>query len=178
MGYGSESVKQLIEIFSKNSKTEISQNFKNSETDFSEILNSSKNNFQNLQQNRTEKALLKSSKELFFENVDWIGASFGLTQKLLNFWGKNGFSPVYVRQSKNYLTGEHSCIVLKSLKTLKFGCNDKQNESDKSDLLKFYRNEFLRRFVSLLSISFRDLDVSTALSILQNLVNIDENGLK
>ncbi|MES1922816.1 N-acetyltransferase 10, variant 2 [Bonamia ostreae] len=66
MGYGSESVKQLIEIFSKNSKTEISQNFKNSETDFSEILNSSKNNFQNLQQNRSKNFSKKANLILKF----------------------------------------------------------------------------------------------------------------
>ena len=46
-----------------------------------------------------------------------MGVSFGLTSDLLRFWKKIGYLPVYLRQTPNDLTGEHSCIVLKELNT-------------------------------------------------------------
>ena len=49
------------------------------------------------------------------EKLNYIGVSFGLTSHLLTFWKKLGFLPVYLRQTANELTGEHSCIVLKEL---------------------------------------------------------------
>jgi N-acetyltransferase 10 len=49
------------------------------------------------------------------ERLSYIGVSFGLTSDLLRFWKKIGYLPVYLRQTPNELTGEHSCIVLKEL---------------------------------------------------------------
>lgn len=43
------------------------------------------------------------------------GVSYGLTQNLLKFWKRAGFVPVYIRQTPNDLTGEYSCIMLKTL---------------------------------------------------------------
>jgi tRNA(Met) C34 N-acetyltransferase TmcA len=28
----------------------------------------------------------------------WVGAAFGLTQSLFNFWSRAGYQPVYLRQ--------------------------------------------------------------------------------
>ncbi|RNA32849.1 N-acetyltransferase 10 [Brachionus plicatilis] len=58
--------------------------------------------------------LLKLS-ERRAEKLSYIGVSFGLTSDLFRFWKKLGFLPVYLRQTANELTGEHSCIVLKEL---------------------------------------------------------------
>lgn len=49
------------------------------------------------------------------EKLDYIGVSYGLTNDLLRFWKKCGFTPVYLRQTANDLTGEHSCIMLSEL---------------------------------------------------------------
>jgi N-acetyltransferase 10 len=49
------------------------------------------------------------------EQLDYIGASFGLTLALLKFWKRLGFVPVYLRQNANKLTGEHSCIMVNSI---------------------------------------------------------------
>ena len=49
------------------------------------------------------------------EALDWLGASFGLTEPLFRFWHRNGFLPAYLRQTKNELTGEHSAILLHDL---------------------------------------------------------------
>jgi len=50
------------------------------------------------------------------ERLDYLGVSFGLTNDLLRFWKKSLFLPVYLGQTTNDLTGEHSCIMIKELK--------------------------------------------------------------
>ena len=39
--------------------------------------------------------------------------SFGLTESLFNFYEREGYAPVYLRQTANELTGEHSCVLLR-----------------------------------------------------------------
>jgi N-acetyltransferase 10 len=58
--------------------------------------------------------LLKLS-ERKAEKLSYLGVSFGLTSDLLRFWKKIAYVPVYLRQTPNELTGEHSCIVLHEL---------------------------------------------------------------
>lgn len=59
--------------------------------------------------------LLLKLNERKAERLSYIGVSYGLTSDLLRFWKKLGYLPVYLRQTPNELTGEHSCIVLKEL---------------------------------------------------------------
>ena len=59
--------------------------------------------------------LLTGAAERVAERCDWVGAAFGLTQELLNFWNRAGFSPVYLRQTPSDTTGECSAIMLKPL---------------------------------------------------------------
>ncbi len=47
--------------------------------------------------------------------MDWIGAGFGASPRLLNFWLKNGFIPVHISPSRNPTSGEFSVFVLKPL---------------------------------------------------------------
>ena len=49
--------------------------------------------------------------------VHWIGTSFGVTRELFSFWSKNEMCPLYVRQTANELTGEHSCLMIKPMPT-------------------------------------------------------------
>ncbi|KAJ3066134.1 N-acetyltransferase 10 [Quaeritorhiza haematococci] len=49
------------------------------------------------------------------ERLHWLGVSYGLTPQLHRFWKRGGYVPVYVRQTANDLTGEHTCIMLKQL---------------------------------------------------------------
>ncbi|XP_053304561.1 RNA cytidine acetyltransferase [Spea bombifrons] len=94
------------------------------------------------------------------EKLDYLGVSYGLTPKLLKFWKRAGFVPVYLRQTPNDLTGEHSCIMLKSLQD--------EEESEKEPWLTAFWKDFRRRFVALLSYQFRNFQPSLALNILQN----------
>ena len=49
--------------------------------------------------------------------VHYLGTSFGLTKELFNFWRKNKFSPLYLRQTANELTGEHTCLMIRPINT-------------------------------------------------------------
>jgi N-acetyltransferase 10 len=53
------------------------------------------------------------------EQIDWLGASFGLTPTLFRFWKRSGYVPLYLRQTENELTGEHTCVVLRGLSSTK-----------------------------------------------------------
>ncbi|OBT77245.1 hypothetical protein VF21_04072 [Pseudogymnoascus sp. 05NY08] len=88
------------------------------------------------------------------DNLDYIGVSYGLTQPLHKFWKRSQFVPVYLRQTANDLTGEHTCVMLRPL----------QNGDDKAWLGAFAR-DYHKRFLSLLSYQFRDFASITALSI-------------
>ncbi|XP_053141278.1 RNA cytidine acetyltransferase isoform X1 [Hemicordylus capensis] len=103
--------------------------------------------------------LLKLS-ERQAENLDYLGVSYGLTPKLLKFWKRAGYVPVYLRQTPNDLTGEHSCVMLKQL-------NEEEEEEQENWLAAFWK-DFRRRFLSLLSYQFSTFPPSLALNILQN----------
>lgn len=61
------------------------------------------------------KPLLKKLDEVKPPKLHYLGTSFGFTQILLKFWSKNGYEPVYLRQTVNDITSEHSGIMLKPL---------------------------------------------------------------
>ncbi|OCK77701.1 N-acetyltransferas-like protein [Lepidopterella palustris CBS 459.81] len=87
--------------------------------------------------------------------LDYVGVSYGLTAPLHKFWKRSAFVPVYLRQTPNDLTGEHTCVMLRALET---------PESDGSWVSAFTR-DFHRRFLNLLSYQFRTFPSVLALSI-------------
>nr|XP_032804968.1 RNA cytidine acetyltransferase [Petromyzon marinus]XP_032804969.1 RNA cytidine acetyltransferase [Petromyzon marinus]XP_032804970.1 RNA cytidine acetyltransferase [Petromyzon marinus] len=105
--------------------------------------------------------LLHKLSERPTERLDYLGVSFGLTPQLLKFWKRSGFTPVYLRQTPNDLTGEHSCIMLKVLN------EDEQMERPENWLAAYWK-DFRRRFVTLLSYQFSGFLPAVSLNILQN----------
>nr|POE48354.1 rna cytidine acetyltransferase [Quercus suber] len=104
--------------------------------------------------------------------LDYIGVSYGLTQPLHKFWKRAGFVPVYLRQTANELTGEHTSVMLRTL-----------DSGDKDPAwLGAYAKDFHRRFLSLLSYQFRSfgsvqaLAINEAASIGVNLLNASEKS--
>ncbi|PSN31816.1 RNA cytidine acetyltransferase [Blattella germanica] len=98
------------------------------------------------------------------EHLHYLGVSYGLTASLLKFWKRAKFVPVYLRQTSNDLTGEHSCIMLHVLHS----DDNEQDESKKGLWLSEFWTDFRRRFVSLLGFQFRSFTPALALSVLQN----------
>lgn len=106
--------------------------------------------------------LLKKLTEVHSPEIDYLGVSFGLTQELYKFWNKNNFSPAYLSLRKNDVTGEYTCIVLKSLK-------------ESLTFTEAFSNDFRRRFINLLSYDFRDLEPYMCIDILKaNVTNCEE----
>ncbi|EHK98115.1 putative UPF0202 protein KRE33 [Glarea lozoyensis 74030] len=89
--------------------------------------------------------------------LDYVGVSYGLTQPLHKFWKKSSFAPVYLRQTANELTGEHTCVMIRPL----------SSSPDPSWLGAFTR-DFHNRFLSLLSYNFHAFPSVLALSIDQS----------
>jgi N-acetyltransferase 10 len=104
------------------------------------------------------------------EQLDYIGVAYGLTADLLRFWKRAGLSVVYLRQTPNELTGEHSCVMLQTLM-------DSDTDEEAVSWLPAFRADFCRRFVSLLSYQFRSLTASLSLSILQGRNKPDQPAL-
>ncbi|RVE48128.1 hypothetical protein evm_007188 [Chilo suppressalis] len=97
--------------------------------------------------------LLKRLTEVRAEHLDYLGTSFGLTEELLKFWKSQKYVPVYISQKTNELTGEHSCIMLRSL-------------HQHSSWLSAYSADFRRRLSRLLGRALRHLPAPLALSTL------------
>jgi N-acetyltransferase 10 len=87
--------------------------------------------------------------------LDYIGVSYGLTLPLHKFWNRAGFVPVYLRQTPNDLTGEHTSVMIRAL-------NPEENDSS---WLGAFARDFHRRFLNLLSYQFRTFPSVTSLSI-------------
>lgn len=83
--------------------------------------------------------------------VHYIGTAFGLSVDLFKFYSRLNFFPVYLRQTVNDITGEHSVIMLRCL-------------SGEQWLIGFV-DDFKNRITSLLGSVFRHLPVDVALSL-------------
>ncbi len=93
--------------------------------------------------------------------LDYLGVSFGLTPPLHKFWKRASFAPVYLRQTPNELTGEHSCIMIRTLVS-------NSTNTDNAWLGAFAR-DFHNRFLKLVSFEqFAAFPSILALSIIES----------
>lgn len=104
--------------------------------------------------------LLLPLTEVATPRLDWLGTSFGLTLPLHKFWTRCGMRLLYVRQTQNELTGEHSAIMVRALPR-RTGVDDAW--------LAAFMVDTRRRLVTLLGGSFRTIDIRLALSALEHL---------
>uniref|UniRef100_A0A7S2PD83 RNA cytidine acetyltransferase n=2 Tax=Leptocylindrus danicus TaxID=163516 RepID=A0A7S2PD83_9STRA len=101
--------------------------------------------------------LLLPLTEVKAPRLDWIGTSFGLTAQLYKFWKRAGMRMLYLRQTTNELTGEHSTIMVRALPR-RTGFDDAW--------LPAFASDSQRRIVSLLGGPFQTMDVKSAGAIL------------
>ncbi|GAB7346349.1 hypothetical protein MBLNU457_5061t2 [Dothideomycetes sp. NU457] len=90
-------------------------------------------------------------------HLDYIGVSYGLTSPLHKFWKRANFVPVYLRQTANELTGEHTCVMIRTL--------DSPSGTSDPAWLGAYARDFHRRFLSLCSYQFRAFSAIQALAL-------------
>jgi N-acetyltransferase 10 len=84
------------------------------------------------------------------EILHWIGVSYGITPELHKFWSKGGYVPVYLRQTANDITGEHTCIMLKQLQPAHLSGGGSVAVLPADEWCSALTQDFRRRFVQLL----------------------------
>jgi N-acetyltransferase 10 len=104
--------------------------------------------------------LLLPLTEVEAPRLDWIGTSFGLTLGLQKFWTRAGMRMLYLRQTKNELTGEHSSIMVRALS---------KNSNVNDTWLTAFVGDTRRRFISLLSGPLREMEIRLAISVLEKM---------
>ncbi|KAJ1721911.1 N-acetyltransferase 10 [Coemansia erecta] len=100
--------------------------------------------------------------------LHWLGVSYGLTQNLHRFWRRAGYTPVYLRQTANDLTGELTCVMLNELSGSEGGSSSAGAAvvAPRALWLDAFARDFHRRFSVLLSYAFGDFSVVLAMAIL------------
>lgn len=105
-------------------------------------------------------ALFQSIEKIFFSKVDWIGVSFGLTEKLLNFWKRLDFMSFSIKQTQSRTTGEFSTVALQLIDNNLIGTFEEM------------KSAFLTRFIQLLPHSFCGLPPTLVLSLIYGKDNL------
>jgi N-acetyltransferase 10 len=160
MGYGSRAL-QLLTDFYEGKFTDLAESEMKEPDEMIRVTDSELENSTLLQDNvkvrdiRSMPPLFARLSERKPSQLDYVGVSYGLTLPLLKFWNRGGFNPVYLRQTPNDLTGEHTTVMIRAL-------NSEENDSS---WLGAFSRDFHRRFLSLLSYQFRIFPSVLSLSI-------------
>ena len=104
------------------------------------------------------------------DKLDYVGVSYGLTQPLHRFWKRASFAPVYLRQTPNDLTGEHTWCDDTSHREQRRNSlvsypMTQNRHSLKLSRLGAFARDFHSRFLKLLKYQFKDFPAVLALSI-------------
>ncbi|RLE77735.1 MAG: tRNA(Met) cytidine acetyltransferase [Thermoprotei archaeon] len=102
------------------------------------------------------KLLSELEKEAIDAGYDWVGAGFGVTEELLNFWIKNGYIPVHISPDRNPVSGEYTILVIKPL-------NDEAKK-----YISYIAREFKKKLLDCLYEPYHDLDPEVALMLLNS----------
>ncbi|KAJ5678447.1 RNA cytidine acetyltransferase [Penicillium maclennaniae] len=163
MGYGSRALELLVDFF-EGKFTSLDEDMSAPQEEMVRVTDEELTNSNLLDDDvhvrdiRTMPPLFGKLTERRPDTLDYVGVSYGLTPTLHKFWKRSSFVPVYLRQTPNELTGEHSCVMLR---TLSAGSND-------AEWLGAFARDFHRRFLSLLSYQFREFPSVLSLSICES----------
>lgn len=159
MGYGSRAMDLLMDYYS-GKFTDISESLELNDHTLSrvtdkELASASLKDEITLRDAKSLPPLLLKLSEKAPYYLDYMGVSYGFTSQLHKFWKKAGFTPVYLRQTANDLTGEHTEVVLKAL-------------PDREDKwLHEFSKDFHKRFLQLLAYEFKKFQASQALGLIE-----------
>lgn len=98
----------------------------------------------------------KIVEEAINRGYDWVGAGFGVTYELLNFWLKNGFKVMHISPDRNPVSGEYTALVIYPL----------SDEWKKAVYEAF--EDFIVKFVECLPVVYRDFESDAAYLILSS----------
>lgn len=159
MGYGARALEQLQDFF-EGKFTDISETGPKDEKEYSvarisdeELEGGKLTDEIKYRDPKSMPPLLLKLSEISPYFLHYMGVSYGLTPALNKFWKRAGYAPVYLRQTPNELTGEHTCVMLKVL------------EGREKNWLAEFAIDFHRRFLNLLAYEFRNFSAVQSLSI-------------
>ncbi len=120
MGYGGKALELLIDFY-EGKFANLSENVDLAEETMTRVTDAELANASLLDDDikvrdiRKMPPLFSKLSERRPEILDYVGVSYGLTQPLIKFWKRASFAPVYLRQTANDLTGEHTCVMIRPL---------------------------------------------------------------
>lgn len=159
MGYGSRAL-ELLQDYYQGKFTDISESHELNDhtitrvTD-AELKNASLKDEIKLRDAKTLPPLLLKLSERAPYYLHYLGVLYGMTPPLHKFWKRSGFVPVYLRQTPNELTGEHTTVMINVL------------ADRESGWLVEFAKDFYKRFLQLLSYEFRKFPAVQALNIIE-----------
>ncbi|KAE8897977.1 RNA cytidine acetyltransferase [Phytophthora fragariae] len=171
MGYGSRAVELLTKYYQGEITSDVAgaesedkegEDKEDEDDDDDEEAKKLKLRKEKIKPRKTLPPLLLPLDERPCERLHWFGTSFGLTVPLHNFWSRAKFRSVYIRQTANDLTGEHTAIMLRSLR-----CDDLPAAPADGWLNEFVADS-RRRLTSLLSYDFSKFPCALALGLLSD----------
>jgi N-acetyltransferase 10 len=171
MGYGTRAL-ELLRDYYEGKFTDISENTKPREFSVKRVSDSELENADllkdevKLRDAKTLPPLLLKLSEKPPHFLHYLGVSYGLTDKLHKFWKRNQFTPVYLRQTANDLTGEHTCVMINVL------------ENRENKWLQEFAKDFHKRFLHLLSYDFKKFTASKALNIMESAKAVDHGEVE
>ncbi|EGW34245.1 uncharacterized protein SPAPADRAFT_49303 [Spathaspora passalidarum NRRL Y-27907] len=159
MGYGSRAIELLQDYYSGkftdiSESTEINDHTIKRVSD-KELSNGSLKDEIKLRDAKTLPPLLLKLSEKAPYYLHYLGVSYGFTAQLHKFWKRSGFTPVYLRQTANELTGEHTSVVINVL------------PGRENAWLHEFSKDFHKRFLQLLSYEFKKFKATQALGIIE-----------
>ncbi|CAO3636107.1 unnamed protein product [Cunninghamella echinulata] len=174
MGYGSRAL-ELLASFYQGEMSDLSEGIKEDDEEGNAFSKVDDDELENatlatdkikVRDPRKMPPLLGKLSDKVATRLDYLGVSFGLTPSLHKFWKRAGFVPLYMRQTANDLTGEHTCVMLKTLS--EGGNDDGEQKVANAAWLDAFARDFSRRFLNLLAYQFREFSSVNGLSILES----------
>jgi len=100
--------------------------------------------------------------EAMRRGYSWVGAGFGLSRELLNFWLKNNFKLLHLSPDRNPVSGEYTALVVRPL------------NNEWVSLIDVCTKDFTIRLIGSLHTVYRDLESDVTYLILKSGINYPE----
>ena len=110
--------------------------------------------------------LKKVIEEARERGYDWVGAGFGVSKELINFWLKNGFSVLHISPDRNPVSGEYTALVIYPL------------SKKWKKLVELGNSEFSVKFIESLHAVYYDFEPDIAYIVIKRQLRNEEYAAK
>lgn len=109
------------------------------------------------------KKIIEEARE---RGYDWVGAGFGVSKELINFWLKNGFSVLHISPDRNPVSGEYTALVIYPL------------SKKWKKLVELGNSEFSVKFIESLHAVYYDFEPDIAYIVIKRQLRNEEYAAK